>query len=540
MDGYFTRICAEPRAKDRIRGQPPPASQAPSPHLAVCALGGVALAHHITMLRFILGLLFVCAAAHDAAVGCRYLIRLLPEEGSTAAPAAQGPQAAPATETVQETAMQAVEAAMAAHHHRRRMVDSAFDGAASIEPTFEALWQPFHRFRVLTDVVAAYLTPQAVEILRADPRFVLIDDSEPAGRPDAIGMPEPLSDDAAAAGEGAAEAGGGKGGLGAAAALRRTRARRLELQVNVANPALDRVDQRHLPLNQVFEYELSGEGTDLYLLDSGINSGHEDFGSRVVESLSRNFVTVSGDTGVSATTDPTGHGSMVASQAAGSVSGIAFAARIISVRVFTSNMTFASADVIAGLDYAISTARTIPTRKAVINFSGTFFRPNAIFDAAVTRAASEGIAVVVSGGNDRTDACTTSPHTAIGAFVVGATAIVGSTDVPANFTNLGRCIDIFAVGTGNIGARGSGRTGYERWSGTSFSAPIVSGIALTFRQARPDLGPYTLYSLLQTAATPRIIQFEPGQLATANYLAYSAPLGASEVEFLLPIFPIDR
>ena len=44
---------------------------------------------------------------------------------------------------------------------------------------------------------------------------------------------------------------------------------------------LDRIDQRGAALNDRYDYSLTGAGVTVYVFDSGIYSGHEDFGGRV-------------------------------------------------------------------------------------------------------------------------------------------------------------------------------------------------------------------------------------------------------------------
>ena len=48
----------------------------------------------------------------------------------------------------------------------------------------------------------------------------------------------------------------------------------------VASWGLDRVDQLALPLDDVFEPIGDGSGVDVYVIDTGINEGHVDFGDR--------------------------------------------------------------------------------------------------------------------------------------------------------------------------------------------------------------------------------------------------------------------
>ena len=107
------------------------------------------------------------------------------------------------------------------------------------------------------------------------------------------------------------------------------------------------MDQRSAPLDGIYSYTSDGTGVDIYVMDSGINAAHQEFDIRVVTSLAANFDTTS--TSSPAWADCNGHGTFVASQAAGNFVGIASGARIIPVRVFDcSGFTSVSALVSAG------------------------------------------------------------------------------------------------------------------------------------------------------------------------------------------------
>ena len=111
--------------------------------------------------------------------------------------------------------------------------------------------------------------------------------------------------------------------------------------------ANDRVDQRSTPLDGTYSYTSDGTEVDIYVMDSGINAAHQEFDTRVVTSLAANFDTTS--TSSPAWADCNGHGTFVASQAAGNFVGVASGARIIPVRVFDcSGSTTLSSMVSAG------------------------------------------------------------------------------------------------------------------------------------------------------------------------------------------------
>ncbi|MGI0025963.1 MAG: S8 family serine peptidase, partial [Nitrososphaera sp.] len=44
---------------------------------------------------------------------------------------------------------------------------------------------------------------------------------------------------------------------------------------------LDRIDQRNLPLNNLYSYRGSGFGVNAYVIDSGIRATHQEFAGRV-------------------------------------------------------------------------------------------------------------------------------------------------------------------------------------------------------------------------------------------------------------------
>ena len=45
---------------------------------------------------------------------------------------------------------------------------------------------------------------------------------------------------------------------------------------------LDRIDQEDLPLSTDYSYELDGSGINAYVIDTGVNISHTDFGGRAV------------------------------------------------------------------------------------------------------------------------------------------------------------------------------------------------------------------------------------------------------------------
>jgi|SRR5438874_5889824 len=96
---------------------------------------------------------------------------------------------------------------------------------------------------------------------------------------------------------------------------------------NVATlPNLDRVDQRNTPLDNLYNYPLSGQGVRIYILDTGIRFTHTEFGGRAFGA--HDSVNDGHGMDDACTTAGNGHGTHVASVAAGATYGTAKASTL--------------------------------------------------------------------------------------------------------------------------------------------------------------------------------------------------------------------
>jgi subtilisin family serine protease len=92
---------------------------------------------------------------------------------------------------------------------------------------------------------------------------------------------------------------------------------------------------------------------------------------------------------------------------------------------------------------------------------------------AVKEVTDAGIHIAVSAGNFGGDACKQSPASAPSAITVGATE--DNSDAITDFSNFGKCVDIFAPGLNFYGATVGSDNAYVVESGTSCSSPVVAG-----------------------------------------------------------------
>lgn len=137
-----------------------------------------------------------------------------------------------------------------------------------------------------------------------------------------------------------------------------------------------------------------------------------------------------------------------------------------------------------------------------------------LLDAVNNTIQQYNIPIVAAGGNAGTDDCMNSPARSLYVTSVGA---VDRFDQKADFSNFGKCVNVFAPG---VGIQGAGIRCYNCstvLSGTSQAAPIVTGIVAQLLQANPnmtwsDIIDYWAQSYIRNQTTgARVVQAPPLQ-----------------------------
>ncbi|MBN8233363.1 S8 family peptidase [Corallococcus macrosporus] len=289
----------------------------------------------------------------------------------------------------------------------------------------------------------------------------------------------------------------------------------LEESQSDATWGLDRIDQRDLPLNQLYQYQTQGRGVHVYVIDTGLRPTHQEFAGRA--DIAFDAVN-DGRNGV----DCNGHGTHVAATVGGRVYGIAKSASLHAVRVLNCEGSGTTAGAVAGVDWATEHHQS----PAVANMS-LGGGEDAALDDAVRHSIAAGVMYVLAAGNENQDACRRSPARTAEAITVGATT---SADRRASFSNHGDCVDVFAPGEGILSAWASDDMATRTLSGTSMATPHVTGIVALFLEAHPASAPQAVITAMTGNATPDKVG-NPGR-CSPNRMVYSgfiSPLRAPTV-----------
>lgn len=208
-------------------------------------------------------------------------------------------------------------------------------------------------------------------------------------------------------------------------------------------------------------------------------------------------------------TDDLGHGTFVAGiiAAAGNAEGmvgVARSATILPVKILDCTGNGNTLSLAQGILYAVEHG----ARVLNVSLGGTI---DSVYVRETVRVAHEnyGALVVAASGNNGGEVAYPARYDEV--LAVGATTAAG--DQRAAFSNSGPEVDVVAIGEGIIGTVPvnacaghftclDGGSAYAVGNGTSFAAPIVSGLAALMLSRNPFLRPDALAGLIRSTADP--------------------------------------
>jgi hypothetical protein len=238
-----------------------------------------------------------------------------------------------------------------------------------------------------------------------------------------------------------------------------------------------------------------GGGVLVAVLDTGIDPDHRQFRGQLVpgydfvddDSDPTEAPNAIDDDGDGRIDEALGHGSHVA----GIVSMAAPDARILPLRVLDDDGRGEAYDIARAIDLAVERGAR------VINLSLGMLVEDILIDEALGRAEAAGVSILASAGNWGAESPEEFPADAEKAMGIAAT---GPDDLPASFTSFGSHIALSAPGEGIRSAFWNGHTAV--WSGTSMSAPWVSGGAALLLSIHPEWRRADVLARLAATARP--------------------------------------
>ncbi|MBD2494436.1 S8 family serine peptidase [Nostoc sp. FACHB-280] len=265
---------------------------------------------------------------------------------------------------------------------------------------------------------------------------------------------------------------------------------------------------------EVWAKGYTGAGITVAVVDSGVDRNHRDLNSNIWKNTKEiagnnkdddgngyiddvygwNFVSNNNNT-----LDKNGHGTHVAGTIAGvnnsfGVTGIAYNAKIMPVKVLSDNGSGSDSAIANGIRYAVDNGAN------VINVSIGKEQPNTDIQLAVEYASSKGAIVVMAAGN----AGASTPYYPASyaqawGLAVGAVDQYGTTADFSNRAGTELLSYVTAPGVGVYSTLPGNK--YVSWNGTSMATPHVAGVVALMLSANKNLTDAQIRKIITATAS---------------------------------------
>ena len=242
----------------------------------------------------------------------------------------------------------------------------------------------------------------------------------------------------------------------------------------------------------------TGKGVTVAVIDTGVKTTHPEFSNVNIVSP---FDFIENDTSPD---DVDGHGTHVAStilgrydgiSATGDITGIAYNASLMPLKVLGDDGTGYISDIAAGIRYAVDNGAH------VINLSLGGGGPSSLMREAIRYAANKAVVVMAAGNSSGSSPEYPAAYAAVDGIAVGAVNKLGEM---ADFSNLAGSEQISYITGPGVGVYSAIPGGYASYSGTSMAAPHVAGVAALLKSYDQSLTPDQITDLLISTASNKI------------------------------------
>ncbi|HEX7066551.1 MAG TPA: S8 family serine peptidase, partial [Bacillales bacterium] len=241
------------------------------------------------------------------------------------------------------------------------------------------------------------------------------------------------------------------------------------------------LDAIHMPA--AWDLQKGSSDITVAVLDTGVDLDHPDLKGHLLPG----YDFVNGDSNPA---DDNGHGTHVAGIISATannktgIAGVAFNTKILPVKIANENGVIVSSRSVSGIYYAIKHGAD------VINMSYGSIGPNQAELEALQDAFNKGIVLVAASGNTGSQIL----EFPASYYPVISVAATDRNHQYTSFSTWGPMVDVAAPGldifsTDITGNGGYSAKSYSAESGTSFSAPMISGLAALLKAEHPKWGP---------------------------------------------------
>lgn len=220
-----------------------------------------------------------------------------------------------------------------------------------------------------------------------------------------------------------------------------------------------------------YSYRYTGKGVEIYIIDTAVDEGFDDFRGRVLNICKNGKCGRSNDDDANCTETRSNtclkHGTNVADLIIGHINGFAKDAKIKVLNVFDCDGRARLSSILSALEIITADEKTV-----VLNMSINGPRSE-IFNFVLSKL-PKNIIVVTAAGNNSDMSCNFSPGSSKDVINVGSLNIHSRI---SKFSNYGGCVRLYSLG--------ERITINKEIKGTSYSAALVSGSIAIYLESNP-------------------------------------------------------